>query len=204
MAFGMPVSQSLFEQLICDNNSHHPLTDNPFVVSAGRVTTLPPPPGIEMRARVPFPTASLPSLDDPLATPPRLEREQAIGIDDDDDDDDDDDTAPGPRQQATDDYSGREFREEKGHWVKLLNEICEHYVVGDDDTTHERYILTDAAAINTITDHIQKAMADTVYFRQGMTIVNTLTAYASPSYRGSSGLRYATLKHIISLIEYTI
>lgn len=105
-----------------------------------------------------------------------------------------------PRRQAAGDYPERLFQEGKAHWVKLLTEICEHYVVGDDSTDHERYILTDAAAIHSIADHMTEAVA-TAHIRHGMTIVNTLTAYASPRWHGSSALRYATLKHIISMIE---
>ena len=189
MAFGIPVTPSLFEQAF-GAAATPPI--NPF-------QTLPPP---TQEAR-PFPTAFLPPLEDPLAVPPRLERQQAIGIvDDDDDDDDDDDTAPPVlRRQAAGDYPEREFQEGRSHWVKLLTEICEHYVVGVDSTAHQRYILTDAAAINTIADHMRTAVVGTVYARKGMLIVNTLTEYASPSWCGSSGLRYATLKHIIQLLE---
>ena len=188
MAFGIPVTPSLFEQAF-GAAATPPI--NPF-------QTLPPPP---QEAR-PFPTAFLPPLEDPLAVPPRLARQQAIGIVDvDDDDDDDDDTAPPVlRRQAAGDYPEREFQEGRSHWVKLLTEICEHYVVGDDSTAHERYILTDAAAIHSIADHMREAMTR-AHFRHDMTIVNTLTAYASPRWHGSSALRYATLKYIIQLLE---
>lgn len=126
-----------------------------------------------------------------------LERQQAVGIID---EDDDDDASMSPRRQAAGDYPEREFQEGKAHWVKLLTEICDHYMVGDGSTAHERYILTDAAAINSIADHMQEAVTR-AHFRGGMLIVNTLTQYASPHWHGSSRLRYATLKYIITMIE---
>jgi hypothetical protein len=127
-----------------------------------------------------------------LSMPPMLQRQRAIGIIE---------TGDDPYHLSSD----KSFPESKSSWITLLTEICEHYAPCSSD--HKHHILTDTAAIHTILAEMRGTMSsfrligDDEQIQRAETIIRILTDYIGPEYTASSRLRYATLTHILRLLE---
>lgn len=127
-----------------------------------------------------------------LPMPPMLPRQRAIGI-----------IETGDISYHL--CSDKSFPESKYSWITLLTEICEHYAPSSSDHTH--HILTDTAAIHTIIAEMRGTMntfrhiGDDDEIQRVNDIINILTDYINPGYIASNRLRYATLKHILHLLE---